>query len=89
MIGTPVCGLGYGGYLSAEDTHDFSAKLKGETNYSKIEFHDGNRVLGETNSTPWELKGIKLEPGLRVLFAVGVKPDGSRAASRPAMVIIK
>ena len=85
--GEGACGLGYGGYLAAEDTHKFTANVKGE--YAKVEFHDGDRVLGEVTEAPWSLADVKLEPGLRVLFAVGVKADGSRAASRPAMVIVE
>lgn len=85
--GGPDCGLGYGGPLAAKDRHTFSAKVTGD--YVRIEFHDGNRIVGEAKAAPWELPGITLAPGLRTLFAVGVKPDGSRAASRPAFVILK
>lgn len=81
------CGLGYGGPLSATDAHTFSAKVKGD--YAKIEYHDGDRIVGEASDVPWEVQHVKLEPGLRVLFAVGVKPDGQRSASRPAFVIVQ
>jgi hypothetical protein len=81
------CGLGYGGYLSADEKHVFSANVKGD--YTKVEFRDGHRVLGEVAEQPWKLENVKLEPGLRVLFAVGVKADGSRSASLPAMVIVR
>jgi hypothetical protein len=85
--GGPDCGLGYGGPLAAKDRHSFSAKITGD--YAKVEFHDGHRLVGETTATPWTLDGVTLEPGLRVLFAVGVKADGTRAASRPAFVIVR
>ena len=52
-----------------------SASVKGD--YEKVLFHDGDQVLGETTGQPWTLPARKLEPGLRVLFAVGVKADGS------------
>lgn len=81
------CGMGYGGYLAANSTHTFAAKVKGP--YERIEFHDGDQLLGEAISPKWELTGVKLKPGLRVLFAVGVNQDGSRSASRPAIVIVK
>ena len=42
-----------------------------------------------TQRPAWTLPPRKLQPGLRVLFAVGVKADGSHSASRPAMVIVK
>lgn len=85
--GGPDCGLGYGGFLSADDSHTFTAAVKGD--YSKVEFHDGDRIVGEATAAPWEFNDVELEPGLRVLFAVGVKAAGARAASRPAFVIVK
>lgn len=85
--GGPDCGLGYGGYLSATDEHTFSARVSGD--YKKIVYHDGNRVLGEATEAPWTLEGVTLQPGLRVLFAVGVTADGKRSASRPALAITR
>jgi hypothetical protein len=81
------CGLGYGGPLNAADRHTFSAKVSGD--YAKVEFHDGPRRVAESAAAPWQAEGISLSPGLRVLFAVGVRSDGSRAASRPAFVIVR
>ncbi|MEZ5304006.1 MAG: hypothetical protein R3F11_25700 [Verrucomicrobiales bacterium] len=86
--GTEACGLGYGGYLSASEPQVFSAKVKGG-DYAKVEFFDGDQKLGEATAEPWTRDGIRLEPGLRVLYAVGVKADGSRAASRPALAMVK
>ncbi len=86
-FGGPDCGLGYGGPLAAKDRHTFSAKVTGD--YAKIEFHDGNRIVGEAAAAPWQIEGVTLEPGLRVLFAVGVKAGGTRAASRPAFAIVR
>lgn len=77
--GGPDCGLGYGGALVAKDAHTFSAKVTGD--YAAIEFHDGNRIVGEAKAAPWTVEGVKLAPGLRVLFAVSVRADGTRAAS--------
>ena len=85
--GNGACGLGYGGYLSAKEEHILSASVKGD--YEKVLFHDGNQELGEASGPAWALPPRKLQPGLRVLFAVGVKADGSRAASKQAMVIVK
>ena len=85
--GGTICGLGYGGFLSSTDKHDFRAAVKGD--YIKIEFYDGHHKLGEATKAPWDLKDISLEQGLHVLFAVGVKADGTRAACRPALVIFK
>ena len=85
--GGPDCGLGYGGYLNAKDAHDFTAISTGD--YQRVEFYDGDTKLGGVDKAPWKLTGIKLKPGLRVIYAVGVKADGSKSASRPAMVIVR
>ncbi|HXG08548.1 MAG TPA: hypothetical protein VNK04_02055 [Gemmataceae bacterium] len=85
--GGPECGLGYGGYLKASEPHRFVADTKG--NYVKVEFHDGHRIVGTAVQAPWQVDGIKLEPGLHALFAVGVRKDGTRQASRPAFVIVE
>lgn len=85
--GGPECGLGYNGYLSAEQPLGFSASTSAE--YVKVEFHDGPKIIGTANTLPYKVDGIKLEPGLRALFAVGVAKDGSRTASRPAFAIVK
>ena len=85
--GNGACGLGYGGYLPAKEEHILSASVKGD--YQKVLFYDGNQELGEASGPEWALPPRKLQPGLRVLFAVGVKADGSLAASKPAMVIVK
>lgn len=85
--GGPQCGLGYGGYLQSNEPVTFSAATTGA--YAKVEFHDGNQTIGESIAAPWKLEGVRLAPGLRTLFAVGVKNDGSRVASRPAFAIVR
>ena len=85
--GGPECGLGYGGYLKSATAVRFAAETKSE--YVKIEFHDGPKVVAAATAAPWQAEGVKLQRGLRVLFAVGVRADGSRAASRPAFVIVE
>jgi len=84
--GGPDCGLGYGGPLAANDLHTFSAKMTGQ--YVRVEFHDGPQIVGTADAAPWTVRDVKLEPGLRSLFAVGIRADGTRSASRPAFVIV-
>lgn len=84
--GGPECGLGYGGFLRTAEPLTFSADITGE--YVKVEFRDGNKIVGESNKAPWVAKDVKLDAGLRCLFAVGVSADGKRTASRPAFVIV-
>jgi hypothetical protein len=85
--GGKECGLGYGGTLAASDLHRFAADVK--RNYAKVEFHDGDRVVGTATASPWQVEGVKLEPGLHALFAVGITADGKRTGSRPAFVIVE
>ena len=85
--GGPECGLGYGGPLKADSLLRFAAELKGE--YAKVEFHDGDKIVGTASAAPWQVENIALERGLHTLFAVGVKADGTRRASRPAFLIVE
>ena len=85
--GGPECGLGYGGQLPASEPVVLSASAK--TGFSKVEFYDGDRLVAEDDSAPWESAPVKIEPGLRVLYAVGVDADGKRSASRATFVIFE
>jgi hypothetical protein len=85
--GGPECGLGYGGTLAADAPLTFAAETAGD--YAQIEFHDGDRIVATAKQLPWQAGDVKLSPGLHALFAVGVKADGTRQASRPAFVIVQ
>lgn len=85
--GGPECGLGYGGTVAAGAPLTFAAESAGA--YVKVEFHDGDRVVGEAMALPWRVEGVKLDRGLHVLFAVGVAAHGKRATSRPAFLVVK
>lgn len=85
--GGPQCGLGYNGKLAADKAYVLSAAAT--TDFVKVEFHDGDRIIATDEKAPWQADGLKLSPGLRVLFAVGVTADGERQASRPAFAIVE
>ena len=53
---------------------DFTVEVNVEC--SKVIYYDGDKVIGEVTA-PWNLKNAKLEPGLRAVYAVAVKPDGT------------
>jgi len=80
-------GLGYGGHLIAETRVAFAADTKGE--YIRVEFYDGDVLLGQATEAPWQIDNVTLPPGLHALYAVGVELDGARTASRPAFVTVK
>ena len=80
------CGLGYGNVMKAGVPMTFAAEAKG--NYVKIEFHDGDKIVGVAEKAPWQVGNIKLERGLRALFAVGVTAGGDRKVSRAAFLVV-
>lgn len=47
------------------------------------------RMKAASLSAPWNLQGVKLAPGLRAVYAVAVKPDGSQVTSRCTFPIVK
>ncbi len=85
--GGPECGQGYGGQVRSDTPLRFAAETTGQ--YAKIEFHDGDRIVGVADKAPWQLEGVKLERGLRALFAVGVTAESVRRCSRPAFAIVE
>lgn len=83
----PKMGLGYGGYFPADQPLSLSAETTGD--YEKVEFYDGDKLLGTADAAPWTIDGVRLQSGLHAVYAVGVKADGQRAASNPAMAVAK
>jgi hypothetical protein len=85
--GGPECGLGYGGQVKSDQPLRFAAETTGS--YVKLQFHDGDQVLGEATASPWQVDNIELTPGLHALFVVGITAEGTRRASRPAFLIVE
>ena len=81
------CGFGFGPAVQPGTPLAFAAAGDGE--FAKVEFRDGNRLLGVADRTPWKLEGVKLDRGLHPLIAVGVRTDGTRTSSRPAFLTVK
>jgi hypothetical protein len=81
------CGLGYSPPIKPGTPLKFAAEGTGE--FAKVEFYTGNRLLGISDRAPWKLEEVKLDRGLHALFAVGVKTDGTRTSSRPALLMVK
>jgi hypothetical protein len=85
--GKTDCGLGFDKPVKPDQALTFQAEVKGT--YAKVEFHDGDRIVGEATAPEWKIEGVKLPSGVRVVFAVGVTADGVRRASRPAMLRVE
>lgn len=81
------CGLGYGNVMKAAMPLTFTADAKGS--YEKIEFHDGDKIVGVAEKAPWRIENVRLERGLHSLFAVGVMRSGERKASRAAFLVVE
>lgn len=78
------CGVGYSKPTPAGTPVRVAAEVKGT--YAKVEFYDGNKLLGTANKAPYGIDGIRFEKGLHALIAVGVGADGKRVSSRPAFL---
>lgn len=52
--------------------------------YAKVEFHDGDKIVGAATQPPWQINGINLDRGrMRCLPSVVLrKGRGERAAPR-------
>lgn len=81
------CGFGFGPAMKPGTPLAFTAEGTGE--FAQVEFRDGDRLLGVSDKAPWKLDGVKFDRGLHVLIAVGVKTDGTRTSSRPALLVVK
>lgn len=83
----PKMGLGYGGFLPVDKPQTLEAATTGD--YSKVEFYDGDKLLGTADSAPWVIDGVKFEAGLHAIYAVGITSDGQHTASHPAIAVAK
>ncbi len=83
----PKMGLGYGGFLPVDEPLSLKATSTGD--YAKVEFYDGDQLLGTASEAPWAIDGIKFKPGLHAVYAVGVASNGQRTASQPAIAVAK
>lgn len=80
------CGLGFG---PAAPGTPLTVSAEGTGEFVKVEFRDGNRLLGVAAKAPWRLNGVKFDRGLHALIAVGLKADGTPTSSRPAFLAVK
>lgn len=62
---------------------------EGKDGFVKVEFRDGDNLLGVAEKAPWKLDRVKLDRGLHALIAVGVRTDNTRTSSRPAFLTVK
>lgn len=94
--GRGISGVGFGKIEGkAGEPVALEAGLRGQVDKAKppprtwdfvrVEFRDGDRLLGVADRAPWRLDGVRLDPGLHALFPVGVKADGTRVCGRPAL----
>ena len=80
-------GAGYGCFLYADTPFDFEVEVN--VDCTKVIYYDGDKVIGEVNEAPWNLEGARLETGLRAVYAVAVKPDGSKVTSRCTFPVVR
>ena len=83
----PRAGAGYGAPLSPKEAVTFAVDVT--VDCKRVEYYDGDQKLGEVSKAPWKLEGVRLQTGLRAIYAVVHRPDGSQAASRCCFAIVK
>jgi len=55
----------------------------------KVRFYDGDKLLGEAVSAPWQATWEKPARGAHAVLAEYEGADGKPGASRPALVIVR
>jgi len=55
----------------------------------KVELFDGDTLLGECASMPFEFKVAKLQPGVHSLIAVATYEKDEQSVSRPCTILVK
>lgn len=78
------CGAGYSKPTPAGNPVKITAEVKGT--YTKVEFRDGNKLLGTATKAPYEVDGEKFDKGFHALIAVGITADGKNVSSHPAFL---
>ena len=54
-----------------------------------IQFFDGDQLLGEAASAPWQFLWQKPKPGAHSVHAVWQTDDGRDGAVNPALVVVR
>ena len=59
------------------------------TDISKIQYYDGDRLIGESTKAPWRVEWTQAPAGLRPLWAMWISSDGKKGVSNPALIIVR
>ena len=80
-------GIGYGRAMKVGSTATFTAAVTGP--YIKVEFYDGNIKLAEVSAAPWSTQAKLEHRGVRAFHAIGIRSDGTKAASQCALTTVE
>jgi hypothetical protein len=56
---------------------------------SKIQYYDGDRLIGESTKAPWSFEWTQPPAGLRPVWAMWTSSDGEKGVSNPALIIVR
>ena len=56
---------------------------------SKIQYYDGDRLIGESTKAPWRFEWTQPPAGLRPVWAMWTSSDGEKGVSNPALIIVR
>jgi hypothetical protein len=56
---------------------------------ARVEFFDGDELLGAREAPPWEITWARPAPGPHGVFAVWRTRDGGRFITNPGLVIVR
>jgi len=65
------------------------ATVAGGAAVKKVQFHDGDVLLGEATQAPWQFTWKSIPRGPHALFVQWETADGTRGVSNPALLIVR
>ena len=65
------------------------ATVRKGADVSKIQYYDGDRLIGESTKAPWRFDWTQAPAGLRPVWAMWTSSDGKKGVSNPALIIVR
>lgn len=75
--------------VTADVELTLSASVKGGTAIGKVQFFDGDQLIGEATQAPWQITWKQPASGSHPIMAVWESPDGKHGVSNPALILVR
>jgi len=56
---------------------------------SKLEYYDGDRLIGQATKAPWRVDWTQAPAGPRAVWAMWTSSDGKKGVSNPALILVR